>query len=345
MATLFSGLTIEAATGRGFVLLSLPIIVFVCLLHLSNPFTYIHYVPSRVIGALLFVTVALVTGSRPETIALILSALIFFDALEANKIKMSDDRLRKMEKVLAGVLVLMLLGAFSDIHIVFLGNEYSLWSETMDGLGVPRLKLFFSEPSYLGSVAVGMLFVVQDRRLRWLLGTIAILSQSAYALAYLLFILLRNRPAELISISTVVALYLFFKVYWSNDEFFFENSGFVRLIGIIGLEDIAGLHWLFGYGLGAGDEAIAPVFDIRGVFVANGFLFSLIYDLGLFGVLGLYLVYKRQWFDILHLSFLLLNFGAGSFLIPLLMHVVRTSKNINLKNLISLPNRIHGPNC
>ncbi len=339
LACLLSGLTIEAQTGRGFILLSLPIVALVCLIHLASPSTYLTYVRQRVLGALLFCSIAILNGSRPETVILILSALIFFDSLESIK-KTTDSNAAMLENLLSGVLLLLLIAAFFDFEFQLFGDQISLWSSEKDELIFPRLKLLFSEPSYLGAVAVGLLFFVRGVRLRWLLGGVAIMSQSYFALAYFGFLLTRNKPILCMIISATIGLFLFIQVYWSSDSFFFDNSGFVRLIGLIGLEEMSGLRILFGYGLGAGDEAIAPVFDIRGVSTANGFLFSLMYDLGFFGILGLYLAYTRKWFDVLHLTFLLLNFGAGSFLIPILMCIVTSSVAFSAKDVFSFLGRI-----
>jgi hypothetical protein len=128
--------------------------------------------------------------------------------------------------------------------------------------------------------------------------------------------------ARLLMTVFIFSIFLVFFIAREEVSIFFLNSGLVRLVGLTLLENMGGFSLWVGHGLGAGDLALEGLFREFGVETfANGFLFSLFYDVGLLGMLCLYLGYTRSLFDFILFNFLLLNFGIGSFLTPVLMYM------------------------
>jgi hypothetical protein len=156
---------------------------------------------------------------------------------------------------------------------------------------------------------------------------VAFLTHSLYAVAFFIFMMLRRNSFFLL-ISMISAFVFVFVITRDDSSLFFISSGLIRLVGINHLENIHGFSLWVGHGLGSGDIALERQFSEFGIdTIANGFLFSLIYDVGLMGMLCLYLAYTRSLFDFVLFNFLLLNFGIGSFLIPVLMYMGVSENN------------------
>ncbi len=201
-------------------------------------------------------------------------------------------------------------------------------------INVPRLKLFFSEPSYLGVFCAAVFFRLHGHPgLRWFMLLVICLTHSLFAAIYFLVLLLR-RKTRLLAVLSCVALAGVIAIAQADVDLFFVSSGLIRLVGITQLSNMDGLSLWLGHGLGAGDSALETLFNGYGIETANGFLFSLVYDVGLLGMLCLYLAYTRSFFDLVHFNLLLLNFGIGSFLLPVLLFMntaaVRPRKSLNL---------------
>jgi len=336
VSILFSGMTIDANTGRGFVLLALPIIGLLVLVHLLN---YARFRILWLTGVSGFLCLSAVNGSRPGSVLLVLICLVLFESLRESQRGrgISSNDLRWLA-CCVGILALL-----ANIDLLT-GRAAGLWTtysdHEMQFINLPRLKLFFSEPSYLGVFAVAVFFKLQGHpRFRKIMLLVICLTQSLYAVSYYVVLMLRRKP-RLLLVVLFSAIALVFVITQGQPDLFFLSSGLIRLVGITQLENMHGFTLLVGHGLGAGDLALEGLFNDFGIeTTANGFLFSLFYDVGFLGMLCLYLAYARSLFDFLLLNFLLLNFGIGSFLLPVLMYMGASENNQpnpnSAKNLFS----------
>ncbi len=321
---LFSGMTIDASTGRGFILLALPVIGLLTLTHLL---THTGYRIRWLIGVIGFIFLGSINGSRPGSVFLVLICLVLFESLrvsqQGREIAAIDLRWLAL---FSGALALL---AMIDL---LTGRVLGLWSiyaeHESQFLDLPRLKLFFSEPSYLGVFSVAVFFKLRGySRFQKITLLVTLLTQSMYAVVYFLFLKLRRKALFLLG-AFIFAIAVVFFISLEGGGVFFLSSGLIRLVGLSLLNDMHGLSFFVGHGLGAGDLALEGLFSEFGVETfANGFLFSLFYDVGLLGMLCLYLAYTRSLFEFLMFNFLLLNFGIGSFLFPVLMYMGASEGN------------------
>lgn len=308
-ACTFSGLAIGANTGKGFLLIMVPVAMLASLSFvLTN-----RYYPLRWLAAVTgFLVVTLLNHSRPGSILLVLNTMVLFEALRVAK-----AYLRPTPTDYTLIQVTIMLLAFIAIVDLGIGQGLGLWYQTDKLFSLPRLRLLFSEPSYLGLFGVGLIFAIRYTPIRIMLVPFVILTQSFYAIAYAGLLLFRRWPI-LLAIAGIGGLGAIL-VLITDNMMFFSNSGLVRLAGISLLPQMSVRQILIGAGLGAGDLKLQALYDLINQTGAAGFLFSSIYDLGFFGIFFVYLAYVRSRFDALHLTFLLLNLGMGSFIIPVLM--------------------------
>lgn len=312
-----SGLTIEASTGKGFLLLALPLVLMVAASHIV---TQRRYRIRWLIGVLGFLVISALNGSRPSSILLIVSTMILYEALQAIPRKFRP--IRYDYQLIALILVVLMTIAVVDLGLGRFLHFWTLYAATETPLvPLPRLKLLFSEPSYLGIFAVAFAFSIPHTGLRLMLAAITLMTQSLFAFAYC-GLLLARRHVVLTGLGAIAALVTVAVMAAQTENLYFQSSGLVRLVGLSILNNFTPLTVLVGNGLGAGDAALESLFNSQGVETANGFLFSLAYDMGLLGMFFIYLTYTRRPFDIIHLTGLLLNFGLGSFLVPVLMILV-----------------------
>jgi hypothetical protein len=256
--------------------------------------------------------VAITNHSRPGSTILILNALVLYEALRRVRTQM-----RPTKSDYTFLQLILLLQIFLAAVDILIGRPLGLWYGGDAIPGPLRLRLFFSEPSYLGLFSVGLIFAIPQRGIRGCLLLILLLTQSLYALAYALVLYLRRRPL-LIAIGGVCGLAAV--AFLIRDYLmFFSSSGLVRLAGIWLLPQMTAKQMLIGAGIGAGDLKLQTLYDLVGQSGAAGFFFSSVYDLGALGLFFIYLAYVRTRFDAAHLTFLLLNLGIGSFLIPVMM--------------------------
>jgi hypothetical protein len=321
---MFSGMTIDANTGRGFVILALPMIGLLVITHLL---THTRYRTRWLAGVFGFLIISFVNGSRPGSVFLVLICLVLFESLRESQrgrgIASIDLRWLAFS---VGVLVMLatfdlLFGRVAGLWTIYAEHENKF-------IDLPRLKLFFSEPSYLGVFSVAAFFKLRFHpHLQKIMLLVAFLTHSLYAVAFFIFMMLRRNSFFLL-ISMISAFVFVFVITRDDSSLFFISSGLIRLVGINHLENIHGFSLWVGHGLGSGDIALERQFSEFGIdTIANGFLFSLIYDVGLMGMLCLYLAYTRSLFDFVLFNFLLLNFGIGSFLIPVLMYMGVSENN------------------
>ena len=315
LCCLFSGLTVTANTGRGFILLALPVIALLALVHLRTCGAYRRRWLLGVAGFLLLTTL---NGSRPGSVVLVLLGLVLFESMRESRrgrdITVTDLRWLAWVAMLMAVLaaVDLMAGRVMGLWVVYAWHETPL-------VNMPRLKLFFSEPSYLGVFCVAAFFRLRGHvGFQALMLLVLALTHSLFAGVYFVVLLLRRQALLLLGLFLASVLAVAGAAL-EAPELFFQSSGLIRLVGLTQLAQIDGAALWLGHGLGAGDSALEVLFNDFGLETANGFLFSLFYDLGLLGMLCLYLAYARRLFDAVHLTLLLLNFGIGSFLLPVLM--------------------------
>ena len=337
VSILFSGVTIDANTGRGFILLALPIIGLLVLLHLIN---YARYRILWLTGVSGFLCLSAVNGSRPGSVLLVLICLVLFRSLR------ESQRGRGIASIdlrwLACCVGILALLATIDLLTWRAVGLWTIYAEHGDQFfDLPRLKLFFSEPSYLGVFSVAAFFKLRGHpRFQKIMLLVTCLTHSLYAVTYF-FVLMQRHKARLLLVMLFSSIALVFLITQGEPALFFLSSGLIRLVGISQLENMQGFTLLVGHGLGAGDLALEGLFNDFGIeTAANGFLFSLFYDVGFLGMLCLYLAYSRSLFDFLLLNFLLLNFGIGSFLLPVLMYMGASENNSLSPKPNPNPNRV-----
>jgi hypothetical protein len=167
---------------------------------------------------------------------------------------------------------------------------------------------------------------------------ILLLTHSIFG--FVVFVFLKTRPlfekSKFIKISLIFSIFILsYLLSNANAGLFFQNSGLIRLIGVLLLKDLKLSNFIFGNGIASGDELLLNTFENFGVYSANGFLFSLIYDIGLIGSISIIIVYAENIYDVLLIILLLLNLSAGNFLFPILYFLS--------KNYILIKGKV-GPN-
>jgi hypothetical protein len=335
IACLFSGLTLSANTGSGFILAAYPLII---LLVIINLFSNERYRIQWLIGTIGFLILSIINGSRLGSVVLVVLNLFLIESIRQNN-TINYISIIDLKWALRMVLIFMLLAIIDLLSKNLLGLWVFYSTGEREVFDFPRLKLFFSEPSYLGMFCVAVLYKLKmNSNLFRLIAAIAIATHSLVALIYFLVLYYRKKIIwlNLLFLSGVV---LAFYLARTDVDLFFTSSGLVRLVGITELIKIRGFQLLIGQGLGSGDVELQSLFIDYGIEYASGFVFSLIYDVGILGMFFLYLAYSRNIFDFFHLNFLLLNLGIGSFLLPILM-CINTNKKIPDNNIDSKLNYI-----
>jgi hypothetical protein len=323
-SVLFSGMTIDASTGRGFILLALPTIGLLVLTHLL---TSARYRTRWLAGVFGFILISSVNNSRPGSVFLVLTCLILFEFLrESLKNREITSIDLRWLALCGGVFTLLatidlLTGRVAGLWTIYAEHENQF-------LNLPRLKLAFSEPSYLGVFFAAAFFKLRGHpHFQKITLLVILLTQSLFAVVYFLILMLR-RKAHFLLLMFISSVMLVFIISREDSSIFFLSSGMIRLAGLSLLENMHRFSFLVGHGLGSGDLALEGLFGEFGIKTfANGFLFSLFYDVGLLGMLCLYLAYTRSLFEFVVFNFLLLNFGIGSFLLPVLMYMCALENN------------------
>ncbi len=214
---LFSGMTIDASTGRGFILLALPVIGLLTLTHLL---THTGYRIRWLIGVIGFIFLGSINGSRPGSVFLVLICLVLFESLrvsqQGREIAAIDLRWLAL---FSGALALL---AMIDL---LTGRVLGLWSiyaeHESQFLDLPRLKLFFSEPSYLGVFSVAVFFKLRGySRFQKITLLVTLLTQSMYAVVYFLFLKLRRKALFLLG-AFIFAIAVVFFISLEGGGYFF----------------------------------------------------------------------------------------------------------------------------
>lgn len=266
----------------------------------------------KALAMMTFIFILLVNGSPLTTVALVVFNIGMFLILSQHISRTFDAR---GEDLVFWIWMVFIFISFSSLLIFYDSSLWSYYPPATDAIIPFRLKMMFSEPSHLGVFAVALMSISQSRRLRSLLLLSILLTHSYFSWVILLVLKFRNYSK---SLYVVVAVSFFVFVYFTylSSDLFWQNSGFIRLIGIGYLfQNIDLLDLFVGHGFGAGDIKLTPVFESHGVEQANGFLFSTIYDVGLIGMFAFYYLLCRNIFEVFILSLLLLNFGIGSFIL------------------------------
>jgi hypothetical protein len=328
LCCLASGFAVSAQTGKGILLVAAPIIVAIPLIRMVTDATYNKGFLVALIG---FVSLTLLNGSRLTSVALVVAGILLFESLQrrfqVNRWDRADTR--------AFLVVVALVCALSLLDVVT-GLHFDTWVRYTEGVSrfsavevLPRLRLFFSEPSYLGTFAAAALYWGRhSRAVLILMGGLLLATHSLYGFVYLFVLLLRSYPrALLLGLSAGLAGSMIAMKILGADLFFL-SSGLVRLVGASLFDSMSITQLLFGAGIGSGDERLSDLFVNYGVFdVANGFIWTFLYDAGIIGAIFYFCAYCRSIFEVVHLSVLLLNFGPGSFLVPVLQVLVRINQD------------------
>ncbi len=249
-----------------------------------------------------------------------LATYIILDQYVAN-IDLGERRIRY-------VVQLMIVTAVAAVIVDQAGVDAEIWStEKFSQLSIQRLRLFTNEASYLGFLSALLLVSVEKQPIKLIPIALLAATQSAYGLAAAMLLTWRHHIATVFVGSAVVGLGLSLYLVSHDIFIYFQNSVFIRFVGLEILKTSDILELLWGKGLAYSDMALQPLFDILQVEGAASFLFGFVADVGILGFATYYLVFCRNLADIAFLSFLLLNFGASSLYIPLGMYLFQIGQS------------------
>lgn len=338
-----SGFAISAQTGKGILLVAAPIVVVIPLIRMVTSATYEAGFLLALLG---FLSLSLLNNSRLTSIALVLAGMLLFESI------VRRFRINKWDRVDTRILLIVVtfICALSALDVAT-GLHFDTWVRYTEGVSrfsvvevLPRLRLFFSEPSYLGTFAAAAFYWGRrSRPVAVLMGALLLATHSLFGLVYLLVLLLRAYPRMLLVGLAACLAASIITMRILGADLFFLSSGLVRLVGASLFGSISTAQLLFGAGIGSGDEQLSNLFVTYGVFdVANGFIWTFLYDSGIIGTILYFLIYCRSMFEVVHLSVLLLNFGPGSFLVPVLQVLVRMNEDQERTRAFSF--RIRLPN-
>jgi hypothetical protein len=329
LCCLGSGIAVSASTGKGILLVAAPAIAIVPLLRLVSG---ARYSVAFVMVSVAFLALSLANGSRVTSIFLVYSSMLLFESMVR---RFSENSWQKGDLLALSLVIWMVIAV--SLFDAAMGLPLDTWVRYAEGVSrfsiveaVPRLRLFFSEPSYLGTFAAASLYWGRrSPRFAVLAAVVLLATHSLFAFVYLSVLVLRRHPRALFVMLVAGLAASLAVVRILGTDIFFLSSGLVRLVGA-SLFDSMTLPQIFvGAGIGVGDEQLADLFADYGIFdVANGFIWTVFYDLGIIGCALYFLVYCRSLFEVVHLAVLLMNFGAGSFLVPVLQMFVRMNSGM-----------------
>jgi len=267
---------------------------------------------SFILGLFGFVAISLINGSSYGSIILISINILIYMILDKRYDYEKVNQFLNRQFFFFTILFLILLALFTKIFEV----DNDIWINPSKFLPWDRLRLFMFEPSYLGMLIAPLLFFRVKTVLKMILTFTIVLTQSYLSYLYaLVLLLLKSRVMTylLFLIGFLLVLYL----YAMPIKLFWQNSGIIRFIGVKLFTDfgeISVIKLLIGHGLGSGDKLLQSYFLTYGVEIANGFLFSAIYDLGLIAFLFLIRIFVRNIKELFLILVLLLNFSFGNIL-------------------------------
>jgi len=313
IAAFFSGYFIETdVSNRGIVVLTQIAVGIIAMLYFITNFKYSRRWLALCITLFLLL---ILNGSGYGSVALISLNLVLVEIFRKSLININIDRFFNYKFLFMSIYFLLLV-AFID----FLYGFQYLWSHDSKFLFINRLKLFTSEPSYLAMLIVPLIFITNSIKNKIAMHSILLLTQSYLGYVFLGVIYFLSKKSNYVFIY-IAGISIFLYLLTIDFRDFFSNSGFVRLVGVTlftnGDVNIVGL--LLGNGVGAGDDILQPSFSKLGIDQTNGFIFSALYDMGLIGLFLFVYILGSNKFEYLVTLFLLLNFGAGNFLLVVIL--------------------------
>ncbi|MDN3679474.1 hypothetical protein QWZ04_03925 [Vibrio tapetis subsp. quintayensis] len=310
----FSSVQVKFPSSSGFISIFTLLLFFIIFVFTCST----RKVEKRwLIGFIIFFSTTIVNQSSILSSGLI---LVFLCANLLVKNEPVDSHVDFLERFSFIIIVFFLFTLALNLAGI---NDFTLWSSTKEELGgFPRLRMFSDEASYFGMIVVAFLFLSASRLKICIYSFLFVISQSYYSILYFVLLIFR-RFVNLIIITSLIFSFFLFPFLLAFPELYFSNSGLIRLIGLNLIPSMDFSQWVFGSGIGLGDKALTPLFNSFGVENGSGFLFSFFYDVGALGLFGYFLCVCRNRFDVILLTFLLLNFGAASFNIIFIISISR----------------------
>ncbi|TNJ34062.1 hypothetical protein [Prosthecochloris vibrioformis] len=295
--------------GKGIIVFSQLVLSFVLIFYVFSNTLYEKRWFFLSIGLILLL---IVNGSRIGSTLMVCVNLVMFYILRKGSGDINIGKLIGYKFLYVYIFFALLVGGYD-----FMQSDPFMWTLDNKFFELGRLKMFTSEPSYLGMLIAPMLFYENSYINKFALGLVVLLTQSYFAFLFICFIwVLKSKyyPYVVVVLGGIVLNYIYALSFYD----FFQDSGLVRLVGIKLFDDIGSLLFFLGGGLGSGDAILTNKFQAVGVDIGNGFAFSTLYDLGIIGLLLFSLIVVRGLREFFILLFLLFNFGIGSVLVPLL---------------------------
>ena len=205
--------------------------------------------------------------------------------------------------------------------------NYNIQSSPKDPFNL-RLRIFTPEASFLGSF-LGIISYAMFAQKKLVSGAITLalclLAQSYLAIAIIIAIYIIKKIEWIVYLAIPVMIGLIYnEIINQNIDFFINNSGLIRLGGILVFNQIQTSEILLGIGLGNSDLMLVEILKI-GIFDRlPSFLFGYIADIGLLGFAAYSYMIAGNRKDFLILILLLLNFPPLFPIIPILLSIVRT---------------------
>ena len=229
---------------------------------------------------------------------------------------------KQFKKGFATIIIISIFLYLLDLVIPNLGN-FAFADKDVLGLSIPRISGVFLEPSHFGLVCAAYILLHSENKVSKLkkikLYTPFIISQSFFA--YIIIVISK------INIKIIIVLGLAFITYLNSFfsiDFFFKNSGLVRLFGLFYIINDLSILPLIGNGIGYGQLFFGQIGEsLLGLSEFNGFLADLLLDIGVLGMilLGYIITFGKKNKSFIILIFIILNsnFGLAVSLFPVLL--------------------------
>ena len=208
---------------------------------------------------------------------------------------------------------------------------------------LPRMSGAFMEPSHMGITVAVLFFSYQQKYLfktkfliKFYLLSLLVLAQSSFGIVFYFLLKLKRWVVALLIFVLFLYLYENFSV-----EFFFSNSGSVRLYGLFYLLNNLEILTFFGYGVGHGSSLFQTMLkDQLNISEFSGFLADFFIDLGVIGSFYfLFLLsYDKPYKLVIYVLFFLLylQFGFSVSLFPYLLtftYLIISNGNKNYRKI------------
>lgn len=229
---------------------------------------------------------------------------------------------KEFKKGFATLIIISIFLYLLDLGLLNLGN-FAFADKDVIGLSIPRISGVFLEPSHFGLICAAYILLYSENKISILkkinLYAPLIVSQSYFAYTIILISKINIKIFYVLSLILITYLSYFFSV-----DFFFSNSGLVRLFGLFYIINDLSLLTLIGNGIGHGQLFFGLVGEsLLGLTEFNGFFADLVLDIGVLGLilLGYIITFRKKNKLIIILIFIILNlnFGLAVSLFPILL--------------------------